>query len=71
MLTLAYGHFFDGPTDFIQREAWVSIQCQTRQHAFFIVSGKTNDAEFVIDCLYAGCLQIILKKMVDEGGFPG
>ena len=71
MFTLARGDFFDGPTDFIQRKAWVRIQCQTRQHSFFIVSGKTNDTEFVIDCLYAGRLQIVLKEMVNEGGFSG
>ena len=71
MFTLARGNFFDSPADLVQREAWVSIQCQAWQHSLFVVSGKTNDAEFVIDGLYAGGLQIILKKMVDEGGFSG
>ena len=69
MLPLSYGNFFNGLTDLVQRETWIRIQRQTGQHPFFIVIGKTYDAEFVIDRLNADGLQIVLKKIVDEGGF--
>ena len=52
-------------------EAGVRIQRQTGQHAFFIVSGITNNAKLVIDSLDACRLQIIPKEMIDEGGFAG